>query len=49
MQTLIFTLTGDQSDLDFIRARCEGALLDLIDEYEQNLDEKVELNWEWKD
>lgn len=46
--TLHITLTGDQSDLDFIRERCLGACQDVIDEYEHNLDGQVEVDWNWE-
>lgn len=47
MQTLVITVSGEQSDLDFLRERMLGGLQDVAAEYEQNLDGPVEVDWEW--
>lgn len=46
---LVLTMDGDESDLEFLRTNAHGALVDLVAEYEQNLDGEVTVDWEWKD
>lgn len=41
MATLIITVTGDRSDLDYLRPRLEGLCLDVVSEEESHLDEPV--------
>jgi len=46
---LVFVLSGDHSDLDFLRHRVEAAIEEAVAEEAERLDGDVETNWAWAD
>jgi hypothetical protein len=42
-------LEGARSDIEFMRARIMGAIEDILDEYEQNLDGTIDISFQWSD
>jgi hypothetical protein len=49
ISNLVFVLTGERSDLDFLRSRVEAAIEEAIEEEQARLDSPVETDWTWAD
>lgn len=52
MASLTFTLDGDLSDLDWLRSRIHGAILEIVDEQVEDgriAEDTVEVSWEFGD
>lgn len=49
MAKLVFVLEGEHSDLEWVRTKIDGSILDILDENQDRLDETIDYGWEYDD